>query len=111
MLRKSLVAGQVFGNLTVLGFSTKKRNSDDKILYECKCICGKYIDVEENQLKSGNIRSCGCRNKKIRNIKHDLTYFIDRDFYQERRDRIQEFEIQKMVEEIKGEKSELESPF
>lgn len=48
MLRKSLVAGQVFGNLTVLGFSTKKRNSDDKILYECKCICGKYIDVEEN---------------------------------------------------------------
>ena len=47
MLRKSLIAGQVFGNLTVLGFSTKK-NANDKILYECKCICGKYIDVEEN---------------------------------------------------------------
>ena len=110
MFKRSLVAGQKFGNLTVLGFSTN--SVVDRVTYRCECSCGNLVDVEENQLKSGNVRSCGCKNKKIYKAKFGgLTYFIDTDFYQERRDRVQEFEIKKMVDEINGEENESESPF
>ena len=65
MLRGSLVVGQTFGHLTILGKAARKY-SDSKYYYSCQCDCGNIIDIEENRLKSGNVTSCGCTKIKIR---------------------------------------------
>lgn len=31
-------------------------------VWECRCVCGKYIDVDITALMSGNTKSCGCKH-------------------------------------------------
>ena len=57
------IAGQTFGELTVI-----KRFSnigDKKIKWLCKCSCGSICVVTGSNLKSGNSTSCGCLRASI----------------------------------------------
>lgn len=59
--------GQVFERLTVVGEVVKKprKNGYYHSYWPCQCSCGSPIKlVEEQALKSGRTRSCGCLNKE-----------------------------------------------
>ena len=56
--------GKRFGNWTVLGFS-KERTKKGRIRYYCRCDCGTERDVEGQTLRSGQSKSCGCRENNI----------------------------------------------
>lgn len=67
---KSLVEGQRFGKLTIVEQVGKDKYY--RKLYLCKCDCGNTTIVNENKLKTGNTKSCGCL-KKERLTKHGLS--------------------------------------
>lgn len=60
--------GQSFGKLTVI--EQAGRNALKKVLWKCKCDCGKDILVVAGSLVTGNTESCGCI---IPNFKHGGT--------------------------------------
>lgn len=49
-----------FGDLTVLSLSDRKNKHGDR-LWVCQCVCGNIVEVQGNNLKSGNTMSCGHR--------------------------------------------------
>ncbi len=51
------LTGQRFGLLTVTGQGEKKGR---RSTWHCVCACGGEKDVKGHNLKSGNVRSCGC---------------------------------------------------
>lgn len=53
------ITGRKFGNLTVVGH-TGGRNSYNKVLWLCKCDCGKTKITIARSLKKGSLSSCGC---------------------------------------------------
>jgi|ERR1017187_2449293 hypothetical protein len=53
------LTGRVFGKLTVLNKSSS-RSEDGRVLWECKCSCGRFISTRTNRLTSGAAKSCGC---------------------------------------------------
>ena len=57
-MKKIDLTGQKFGYLTVL-YEAPKRNN--RIMWHCKCICGKELDVLGESLRSGHTKSCGCK--------------------------------------------------
>jgi len=53
-----------FGLLTVIEYVDKAK-SRGKTIWKCKCECGTIKLIQDNHLKSGNTKSCGClRNRK-----------------------------------------------
>lgn len=50
------LSGKKFGRLTVIGMFSKNGRGFTK----CLCDCGAETSVRSDQLKSGDIRSCGC---------------------------------------------------
>lgn len=52
------LTGKKFGRLTVQ--SSKGRNHFGKLVWECRCACGKTTEVIGANLKSGATTSCGC---------------------------------------------------
>ena len=50
--------GQIFGRLTAIRPSGKRRNGN--VLWECECICGNLVEVPARNLANGESRSCGC---------------------------------------------------
>lgn len=50
-------AGDKFGRLTAIEKVTIGR-------WLCKCECGRYTEVRELSLQTGNTRSCGCLRKE-----------------------------------------------
>ena len=61
LVHHSLV-GQKFGKLTVIKELDEYKNDgkSKRRMVLCKCECGNERKATEKQLKSGNIRSCGC---------------------------------------------------
>ena len=57
------LSGNKYGRLTVVSICDYKKNG--KIVYKCKCDCGKEIDVVGARLKNGNTKSCGCLSKEV----------------------------------------------
>lgn len=55
------LTGQVYGKLTVIKLIKNENKRDTCWL--CKCECGNEIVVQQNNLKSGNTTSCGCKRK------------------------------------------------
>ena len=53
------LTGQVFGNLTVIGITDKRKNGYN-VIWHCKCTCGNEVDVKGSDLKRGHTTSCGC---------------------------------------------------
>ena len=62
MAKKLDLTGQVFHYLTAIkfAFTTLYRST----YWECKCKCGKILNVATKHLRSGNIKSCGCHRYK-----------------------------------------------
>ena len=62
------LTGKTFGRLTVL----KKGDSiSGRCYWECRCICGNIAQVRTDNLKSKQVRSCGClKNESSRNMRH-----------------------------------------
>lgn len=65
--------GRVFGRLTVLRRTAKRRAGS--ILWLCRCTCGKNLLVKSSSLVSGITRSCGCLTREAvsRAKLHDLS--------------------------------------
>ena len=65
------IIGNKYGLLTVIELTTQ-RNSQGQVLYKCLCDCGNYHLATSNNLKHGNVQSCGCTKSiiasKIKNI-------------------------------------------
>lgn len=69
------LTGQTFGYLVVLEkapFYSKNKTT----MWKCQCQCGKIINVQRNNLLSGNTTSCGCKafskgEEKITNLLKD----------------------------------------
>lgn len=60
------ITGVIFGRLTVVKFHGIEKH---KAIWECRCQCGREINVRENALKSGNTTSCGCyKNENLKSI-------------------------------------------
>ena len=57
--RTADLIGKHFGYLVVLRKSDRRRNN--KILWECACVCGKHTFVTSQDLLGGCSRSCGCK--------------------------------------------------
>lgn len=60
------LTGKTFGELEVIKLGDK-RGRDGTLLWECRCSCGKTINVYGYSLTHGHYRSCGC----MRDIKRD----------------------------------------
>jgi len=58
------ITGERFGRLIVLRKSdTKKRLSGRRdVFWICQCDCGNIVEVQRDNLKLGNTKSCGCLN-------------------------------------------------
>lgn len=59
---KNDLTGKSFGRLTVQRLLGKKKN---KVVYLCKCLCGKEKTVVYASLTGGTTRSCGCLHKDV----------------------------------------------
>lgn len=57
------IAGRIFGRLTVL--RAVGRDKRRKMLWLCRCQCGKEVTVRGKDLRSGNTQSCGCLHRDI----------------------------------------------
>ena len=55
--------GQSFNFLTVIARSPRERAGDSGWL--CRCVCGKEIKVQSPRLRSGRIKSCGCKRTEL----------------------------------------------
>jgi hypothetical protein len=77
-MRKLDLAGQTFGNWTVL--ATAEHLSDKgRTYWACKCICGEERVVAGTSLTNGSSMSCGCAGGQ-RKSSIDATDYIDRRF-------------------------------
>lgn len=56
------LVGKKLGKLTVIK-KTKKRTSNGRVIYLCKCECGKEKYITSESLYAGT-KSCGCLNKQ-----------------------------------------------
>lgn len=64
---------QRFGRLTVIGTPQTKKVSKGYITYvRCKCDCGNEKMVQQENLMSGNTKSCGCLHQDVL-TKHGLS--------------------------------------
>ena len=57
------VRGQRFGRLTALEPTDKR--SCEKVVWRCRCDCGRETEVPYASLASGNTKSCGCLQKEL----------------------------------------------
>jgi hypothetical protein len=77
-LKREKLIGKKFGKLTVIGFKYEIKRKRYYVV--CSCECGKETIVDQNKLKTGHTKSCGCnisemlvyRNKTLLS-KHNLT--------------------------------------
>jgi hypothetical protein len=68
------LTGQRFGTLTVI-YRTDNA-ADGHTRWYCKCDCGNFKVAQSNNLKAGNVRSCGCLAQEkaaVLNLTHGLT--------------------------------------
>ena len=59
---KKDLTGRKFGKLTAVKYIG--RGTHKASLWECKCDCGKTLNVMSTSLLSGNTKSCGCLSRK-----------------------------------------------
>lgn len=58
--RREHILGKDFGFLHVEKYLGNR-------MYECKCVCGKHIQIFGGNLTNNNIRSCGCKTHELLN--------------------------------------------
>lgn len=68
--------GQAFQRLIVVEFVGRKRG---KVVYRCRCNCGRFVEVIRGNLVSGNSKSCGCLIQDVaaasahKHVKHGMS--------------------------------------
>jgi len=70
------LAGQQFGNWTVIGEKPVKKtmpNGAKRCYWVCRCVCGRTREVQSTSLKRGITTSCGCVGGIPRHEFHGLT--------------------------------------
>lgn len=55
------LTGKKFGFLTVLGISDTR--IENRVTWECQCVCGNIKLLTSNHLKRGRYKSCGCKHR------------------------------------------------
>lgn len=60
-----------FENNKLTAIEVVGKTKSGNLIWNCKCICGKYTQVNAAFLKSGKIKSCGCARKEV-----DRSYLI-----------------------------------
>ena len=71
-MKKNDLTGMRFGKLTVLGATEERKGG--RMIWKCKCDCGKIAFVSGGNLKNGFTRSCGClKAEVIEGQKRDIT--------------------------------------
>lgn len=76
ILRFRDLTGQRFGKLTVIE-KMPQNNQNNKVVFLCKCDCGKETVAIGSMLYTGKVKSCGCltREKTIeRSTKHGYSH-------------------------------------
>lgn len=71
---KKDVTGLKFNKLIVnewLGFKNVGNQNKRRSIYKCTCECGNTCEVAQNDLSSGNVKSCGCLVKQGSSYKGD----------------------------------------
>ena len=53
------ITNKKFGRLTAIE-KTNKTTKDNYIIWNCKCECGNFCEVDLHSLERGNTQSCGC---------------------------------------------------
>lgn len=69
------MTSQLFGELTAIRPICK--DSHSKVIWECKCNCGKTINVQGDQLRRGHRQNCGCKRKTRRAEDHFTRKYAD----------------------------------
>lgn len=66
------LTGQIFGRLTVVSFGKRIiKSKGTRIVWLCRCECGKSCCVSSAKLVSGHTRSCGClQREKVGRLKY-----------------------------------------
>jgi hypothetical protein len=59
-MRRRDLTGQTFGRLLALSYKSIGIKGRKRVMWLCKCTCGKLHTVDANCLNKGLIRSCGC---------------------------------------------------
>jgi len=54
--------GRVFGDLTVVRYAGTSKHR--RLIWECRCSCGKYKTATTHLLTTGRTASCGCLKKR-----------------------------------------------
>jgi len=57
------ITGQVFNNLTAVGISGNRGNSNS-VLWNFLCVCGNITEQVARKVTKGNVKSCGCLKSK-----------------------------------------------
>ncbi|MGC4378234.1 AP2 domain-containing protein [Fictibacillus sp. Mic-4] len=67
------LTGQQFGELTVVKLSDQ-RGTNNTLLWECKCSCGKIVYLQGYSLLHGHYKSCGCKQpiKRDKGVKKHI---------------------------------------
>lgn len=59
------LSGQRFGYLTALYRLNRQVATGRNYYWKCRCDCGKTVEVNTSNLRSGRVISCGCaRNRR-----------------------------------------------
>ncbi len=96
--------GQKYNQLTVTGFShyKLKKEGGRKLVWNCVCDCGNNKKVENSNLVSGNVSSCGCAARKSlkrlheNNVKDDIAFeYLYRDYIHSAKKRNYDFLLSK----------------
>ena len=69
--------GKKFNALTILNIFAENTNGKKVIYAKCQCDCGNIAIKKFEDILKGDVRTCGCRNKLIHNIKYLDSNIID----------------------------------
>lgn len=70
------LTGRRFGRLTAVRM-TDARTSKGSVVWQCRCDCGKMIEVPSDSLIYGNQQSCGCLKADSMNDARRNLHFVD----------------------------------
>ena len=82
------LTGKIFGRLTVIKRVENSKSGEARWL--CLCSCGNYKEVQANNLKSGQVQSCGCFRREVSSLgnkSHGMTKSRIYRIYQHMKDR------------------------
>ena len=62
------LSGKTFSYLTVVDRAedAKRGKTKKRVMWNCRCVCGKYSVVAASKLKSGSTKSCGCMSNALK---------------------------------------------